>query len=728
MPVPVPLNNKPVAHPVAKNFNPRSASHPYTSDLQHLARSLPVSPAGPPPSFGTREQWINSLPSWRRSKPRRIWEEDTHTVPGHRQYFHQGLTAVEDAVVIKGKRAQACIPPLGTLLRSLGVPSQPKAKMPALTFGTMNDYDQYSMSVDAEDSSGTVRGTSDCAGSTRSGSYGGSPMLRDESPTGTDNDGSSPLGPVTPFSDFIDRAVSTPAVPYGQDDRSMGRVIQDPYYATVDYIPGGALPPPFRPSVEYVKEQAPAPVAAPEVVTPSASPGYRKLAEPLANWVVNYVWRVCTTGFSLPPKFAVPSGASPAQHPLTPPAHLTGAVHSLLLSTLLQPSAVFLAIWYIVHLPVYFDAVGLDTDGSRESVFRRVLLMDPSSGVSVESQQAGVPFRLIVLGCMLANKWLDDHTFSNKTWHTISDVPIGTLNKLESMALAIFSYDLSVPSEEWNRWLSHVLSYHCSLSSPSHPQPISRPSTNPHSIVRKAMEEILASSPAPPSDMPQPTFLGLDARRKEKQERELVREIDLDEDGPLREEYLPKRRSTRSDIAQYEPTHYEQRMCVDPSNLVPSPAKWSPSSGEPIFRERNAVNGHYVAVQPSFVPVQPLYQTHHYPYAGQWNAHLGIKSAGYPFEAFPTTGLPQNTLHAFPYVSAPAHSRSLSVSHGQDPLRGHLRSYSQTHVDHRWSQVRMTANDSVLPRDLPWVATHGPYYPPQALAPHPPSQSAWVRS
>ena len=27
-----------------------------------------------------------------------------------------------------------------------------------------------------------------------------------------------------------------------------------------------------------------------------------------------------------------------------------------------------------------------------------------------------VPFRLILLGCMLANKWLDDHTFSNKTW------------------------------------------------------------------------------------------------------------------------------------------------------------------------------------------------------------------------------------------------------------------------------------------------------------------------
>jgi hypothetical protein len=36
--------------------------------------------------------------------------------------------------------------------------------------------------------------------------------------------------------------------------------------------------------------------------------------------------------------------------------------------------------------------------------------------------EAHAPFRLLLLGVMLANKWLDDNTFSNKTWYAISFV------------------------------------------------------------------------------------------------------------------------------------------------------------------------------------------------------------------------------------------------------------------------------------------------------------------
>jgi hypothetical protein len=98
---------------------------------------------------------------------------------------------------------------------------------------------------------------------------------------------------------------------------------------------------------------------------------------------------------------------------IMPPTYLATSVHSLLLSTLLQPSAVFLAIWYIVRLPVYFGAVPLGPEFVKEARFRAALLGDSWS----EAMEASAPFRLIVLGCMLANKWLDDHTFSNKTWY-----------------------------------------------------------------------------------------------------------------------------------------------------------------------------------------------------------------------------------------------------------------------------------------------------------------------
>jgi hypothetical protein len=56
--------------------------------------------------------------------------------------------------------------------------------------------------------------------------------------------------------------------------------------------------------------------------------------------------------------------------------HLTwpslSARRSLLLSTLLQPFAILLGIWYIVHLPVRFGRVSLRPDAVNEAHFRLV--------------------------------------------------------------------------------------------------------------------------------------------------------------------------------------------------------------------------------------------------------------------------------------------------------------------------------------------------------------------
>lgn len=75
-----------------------------------------------------------------------------------------------------------------------------------------------------------------------------------------------------------------------------------------------------------------------------------------------------------------------------------------------------LALWYIVRLPVYLGAPGLGPEHVKERRFRVELLSDTRGVVEGESLEGTATFRLIVLGCMLANKWLDDHTFSNKTW------------------------------------------------------------------------------------------------------------------------------------------------------------------------------------------------------------------------------------------------------------------------------------------------------------------------
>ena len=94
-----------------------------------------------------------------------------------------------------------------------------------------------------------------------------------------------------------------------------------------------------------------------------------------------------------------------------PPPLLAESIHYVLTSTLLQPSAVFLALWYIIRLPVLINSAPLAPDATKEQVFRKALLGD-----GFETSEASAPYRVALLGFMLANKWLDDHNFSNKTW------------------------------------------------------------------------------------------------------------------------------------------------------------------------------------------------------------------------------------------------------------------------------------------------------------------------
>lgn len=339
--------------------------------------------------------------------------------------------------------------------------------------------------------------------------------------------------------------------------------------------------------------------------------------------------------------------------------------------------------------------------------------------------------------------------------HTISNVPIASLNKLESLALDIFSHSLSISTHDWSQWLSHVMSYHVSLTSPSHPQPISRPSANPHLIVRKAIDEIIqapAACHSVSSPHSEPVFLGLEERRLEKLEKEHAADaldIDLDADGPLREEYLPKRRrmsgassnwSNHSEgkyiaatRAALEKMHdWERREIEKP---LPPPAKWSPAGDEPILRERNRVSGHYVAVQPPPAPTTaqyafpPRYPDTVYP-TQNWNTPLGY---GYDM---PSQHSIQAPFSRYPFIVpvSMSHSRSQSLSYDQDNTQTrHLRSYSQSRFEYQCSDIRMTANELAPSTqvDPPQWATAAHYaYPATAFAPHTSVnyQSAWLRT
>lgn len=443
MPVPVPQYSRPPAHPVFKQDR-------YPGDLNHsafpnLATSIPLPPSGPPPSFGTREEWISSLPLWRRNKPRRIWEEGDSSLATdpHMEDFSSGLIRAGNAPVIKGDRAQACIPPLLTLYQTEQARhpqhfQEPEEDIDEIGSGTL-DYE-----IESQWSGGTPRSedlaemeidtTCDrrlVASDVFLPPFGDSYSPPDEGassgPAADEDPASSPLGPITPFGIFVDRAVAA-----SQFSSKVGVPITPPFdRSSIQYAPPPAATIPYE-SVNEQSEVFPAPDV--DVVPmPPATLTYKKVADPLAEWIATFVWKVCTTGMCLHTQYTyVHMSSAPFQDPHTvhrgdsiqpqppqpSPTYLANSVRSLLLSTLLQPSAILLGIWYIVHLPVRFGHISLRPDAMKEVHFRLELfgLSEWQDSGPLQAAEAHAPFRLILLGCMLANKWLDDHTFSNKTW------------------------------------------------------------------------------------------------------------------------------------------------------------------------------------------------------------------------------------------------------------------------------------------------------------------------
>jgi hypothetical protein len=307
------------------------------------------------------------------------------------------------------------------------------------------------------------------------------------------------------------------------------------------------------------------------------------------------------------------------------------------------------------------------------------------------------------------------------------------------------------------------MSYHISLCSPTFPQPISRPSSNPHAIVRRAIEEIVQApfSCKSAADVPQPVFLGLDERLRERMDKERamaidVLEIDLDEDGPLREEYLPKRRASKLASQTTQARHGNGLLngqCLGGENwgvpeisavkALPPPAKWSPSGDEPIHRDRNRVSGHYVAVQAPRLPMAPCHPNCQHRDNQHWNLpsaeYMPVKlQPGYVYDIGPIFRVSQSTYNPFEHFAeqfaslAAAHSRSQSLSCDQDTTlsRNHLRSYSQTRFDCNRSDIHGLGPQHLLHGNdtSRWTEATGHYGYPGPAYMHIPAvnmQSAW---
>ncbi|KAG1324174.1 hypothetical protein G6F62_009247 [Rhizopus arrhizus] len=99
--------------------------------------------------------------------------------------------------------------------------------------------------------------------------------------------------------------------------------------------------------------------------------------------------------------------------------------YQVLSATQLKESAVYLCLKYIANL----------------------LQINPS----IEGAE-GSEYRLFVVALMLANKFLDDNTYTNKTWSEVSGMKVHDLNVMEAEFLEAIDFNLYIRAQDFAVW------------------------------------------------------------------------------------------------------------------------------------------------------------------------------------------------------------------------------------------------------------------------------------
>ncbi|KAE8351501.1 cyclin-domain-containing protein [Aspergillus coremiiformis] len=68
----------------------------------------------------------------------------------------------------------------------------------------------------------------------------------------------------------------------------------------------------------------------------------------------------------------------------------------------------------------------------------------------------GSEYRLMTIALMLGNKFLDDNTYTNKTWAEVSGISVQEIHVMEVEFLSNVRYNLFVSEEEWTQWHSKL--------------------------------------------------------------------------------------------------------------------------------------------------------------------------------------------------------------------------------------------------------------------------------
>lgn len=154
-------------------------------------------------------------------------------------------------------------------------------------------------------------------------------------------------------------------------------------------------------------------------------------------------------GYQTPVKDSLTLKYNPYQLSSRVPASFHDFVNKTLSQTLLSPTAIMLSLWYIKRFAIH-------TGGEDYGAMLRRSLghISTKPGSSFNGEDAAR--RILTLGLASANKWLDDNTFTNKSWSDVTGLNNTEINRLEMLALGPLSFDLSISLEDWNVWLQEI--------------------------------------------------------------------------------------------------------------------------------------------------------------------------------------------------------------------------------------------------------------------------------
>jgi hypothetical protein len=95
----------------------------------------------------------------------------------------------------------------------------------------------------------------------------------------------------------------------------------------------------------------------------------------------------------------------------------------------------------------------------------------------------GSEYRLLTVALMLGNKFLDDNTYTNKTWAEVSGISVLEVHIMEVEFLSNMKYCLFTSADDWSKWqtlLGKFATFFERASKPQPPPPILPPASSLH--------------------------------------------------------------------------------------------------------------------------------------------------------------------------------------------------------------------------------------------------------